>query len=140
MRANFSGTKMNEGFVLIPKGRYLLTVDSAEEGETADGDEKWTVDFIVAEEGEQQGKTIRFITFTTSEKALPYYMNFLWACGFDVNSDEDIDIPTEDVVGKQLYADVYIKKDKSGEYPDKNQISLYNRADEGNDEEVLAGV
>lgn len=140
MRANFSGTKMNEGFVLIPNGRYLLTIDSVEEGETADESPKWTVDFIVAEEGEQQGKTIRFITFTTSEKALPFYMNFLWACGFDVNSDDDVDIPPEDVVGKQVYADVYIKKDKAKEYPDRNQISLYHRVDEGNDEEVLAGV
>lgn len=101
---SFEGVKESD-FTPLPQGEYILEIINAEEGMTAKGDQKITVDFSVAE-GLFKGKQIRFHTVTfMADKSKPgagMSKHFLKTIGEPFEGD--IQVSANNWVGKILKA------------------------------------
>ncbi|MBI4063490.1 MAG: DUF669 domain-containing protein [Elusimicrobia bacterium] len=102
------------GFTPIPKGKYLLRVESATQKRSRNGDPMVVVDFTVAE-GQYQGRRIRFhnVTFLPPEsKGAGISIHFLKTIG--ESYEGRLEIAPERWIGKLLYGHVEEEPDLNG--------------------------
>lgn len=140
-------------FELLPKGTYLLQVYSGEIKESGEDSKHPGTDYInwelnVQDEGYENRK-LWYITslFGATEaereedpegakKTLGMLKGFLKAVGYTDEdlAAEDFSVDIDDITGRYVRAEVYIKKDKNDQYPDKNQIRRLFLAETDEDE------
>jgi hypothetical protein len=105
-------------FIMVPKGRYMLKIDTCDEGFSTQGDYKVVVDFEVLKPEQYAGAKIRFhnVTFIAAGKpGAGIAVHFLKSIGEPWEEREKLDIDPQRWVGKMLWADVDVD-----EYTDKN--------------------
>lgn len=139
----FSDVEEVAGFELIDKGNYLFVVKEGEVKESGENAKfpgsqyiNWQLQ-VAAEDNPFHGRIVFHITSLfgleesereedpeEAKKSLGRIKHFLKNVGYtdDEINDEDFEIDIDDITGRYVMGEVYVKKDKGGEYPDKNQI------------------
>ena len=99
----------------LPDGIYILRIVNAVEGETKNGDDKVTVDYVIAE-GPQAGKKVNYHTVTFfDDKDRPgahIAVHYLKVIGEPWEGD--FEVKPENWVGKLVKAKVYSEKIPDG--------------------------
>lgn len=129
MKVNFTDVP-DVVFEPVPAGQYLVTIAGGELGESGDdakhpGSPYINWDLVIAED-EFAGRHIFTITSFWPESLQYGLKPLLKAVG--VNTDGEIDFEIEDLINKQLYVKVNIKKQEG--YDDKNNVRRFIALDD----------
>jgi hypothetical protein len=94
--------------VRMPKGTYLFTVDTFEDGLTKNKDKQFLRAVAkCAEEGEYFGHPVKLGFSIEDAPGMRNFVGFCKALKLPIDVEE---VETQDIIGKQLYIDVIIKK------------------------------
>lgn len=108
---------------LLPKGTYLFEV--AEASETiAKSSGNDMIALRLECHGDDDQKRSVFDYLVASDGSAPKIRQFAVSVGM-LDQYERGELKAEDMIGRTGTAKIYIKQDKSGQYPDKNAVGEY---------------
>jgi hypothetical protein len=94
--------------LVMPKGNYLFTVDTFEDGKTKNNDKQFLRSVVkCAEEGDFFGKEVKLGFSIEDAPGMRNFCNFCRALNLPIDVDE---VDTAQIVGKQLRVEVIVKK------------------------------
>lgn len=115
-------------FELLPEGNYTLTVENVEEKQSSKGNEFWSIEFSVAENGKKKIWDSLYFTDKTLNRVKKYFS----CLGVDTSKVKTY-LPI-DIIGKSFTGAVFIEDyvAKDGTSKQKNSIDIWNSSELSN--------